>query len=468
MTVSRLLLVVLLHLSICIQGVPLEESGGGIDMDDSHHVQQQRRLNEDDSPGVESDEDYAKRLESHKELLHYSPDVEVLGPSVFPKPTDYVAHLYATKEGLDEDNVEAVPYLQPTYGKHRPDQDAVIAFAAEYVLDNYMVFIESLRKTGFQGDIVLSVTEMDMRKDDLRNYLSTAPGVVIYVPQQECYNFEGEIVESAKGGMRTCMIHNLYGVKAKGNDTVTSIQDPRPSRALATARYEMYWLMMHSYNPSSWILVIDARDTYFQADPFKDVPRNTDPSGESGLLYFFGENIEATRLGKSKQNAKWIRAAYGEAVGQALDEKPTICSGASMGEQVAMESYVRAMVAESDHTGTKLMGADQGFHNFLYYSNKLKNSVRIHDIVVFDQGTGIVNNMGALRTKALNEWGNGKLLDETKDENNEKLYRVLNWDGVLSPVAHQFDRHKELTQNFFRAKAPKFIAEWRKKQSAKD
>jgi hypothetical protein len=82
------------------------------------------------------------------------------------------------------------------------------------------------------------------------------------------------------------------------------------------------------------------------------------------------------------------------------------------------------------------------FYNVLfliakYHSHKLSNADRIHDIVVFDQGTGIVNNMGAMRTAELEEWGNGKMVRESG-----KLTHVLNWDGAVSPVVHQFDRHK--------------------------
>jgi hypothetical protein len=49
-----------------------------------------------------------------------------------------------------------------------------------------------------------------------------------------------------------------------------------------------------------------------------------------------------------------------------------------MGEQVAVSEYLRAMVAESDETKTVLMGADQGFHNFLYY--RFVNIVLLYDV----------------------------------------------------------------------------------------
>lgn len=328
--------------------------------------------------GTDNDMDEAafqKLLQSHNDLLKQSDEevVKVSGPTYFPPPTHKVGD-------------DGVPYLKPALGTHRKDQDAVVAYASEYQIQNYVVFIESLRRTGYKGDIVLSVTEGDLKNKEIHDYLSNAEGVVVYSPEHVCYNFEGEVVDNAKGGMRTCRLNNLWGTKGEDGSVTVEPGDPRPQRTLATARYEIYWIIIMNYDPNSWILVVDARDTYFQANPFTDVPRNTDPSGQSGLLYYFGENIEATRLGLSPQNSKWLNTAYGDAVARALKDKPTICSGASMGEQIAMESYVRAMVAEADETGTVLMGADQGFHNFMYYSGKLRNSMRIHDIVVFDQG----------------------------------------------------------------------------------
>ena len=130
----------------------------------------------------------------------------------------------------------------------------------------------------------------------------------------------------------------------------------------------------------------------------------------------------------------------------AMEQKPTICSGSTMGEQVAIETYLRSMVGESDETGTKLMGADQGFHNYLYYSNKLGNAKTIRGIAVFDQGRGAINNLGAMRKAPLELWGNRKILDYRSDTNMV----VRNWDGSVSPVVHQFDRHPILSKYVYK------------------
>ena len=412
-----------------------------------------RRLGENRT--VESKEDYMARLKTHLHLFQDCPDVQVRGPSAFPPPT----HLIPNGGGIVVE--------KPKLGQHRPDKDVVVAFAAEYQFDSFLTFIESLRRTGFDGDIVLGVSSIDLKNKEIHTYLASTPGVVVYSPDRTCYNFEGDPVESSKGGTRVCECPNMFAHNVSSSSS-TPLPDPRAPRTLATLRYELYWLMIQPYQPDSWILVVDARDTYFQTNPFASVPRRTDPNGKSGLLYFFGENVDATRLGRSKHNLNWLSSAYGTRVGEALKDKPTICSGASLGEQVAMDAYVRAIVAESDETKTVLTGADQGFHNFLYYSRKLVHAEQIHRIVVFDQGTGIVNNLGAMRTQPLEQWGHGKILNETSGaaEGSGIEYQVLNWDGTPSPVVHQFDRHERLSKYFFGAKGRQFREDWKKRKAA--
>jgi hypothetical protein len=183
------------------------------------------------------------------------------------------------------------------------------------------------------------------------------------------------------------------------------------------------------------MLLLDARDSFFQKNPFEGLPRSRDPNKESGVLYFFGENHVATRLGKSRKNANWLRNGYGDEVLKALSDKPTICSGSTMGEQVAIEQYLRAMVNEKDETEIKMTGADQGFHNYLYYSSKLANVEAIDRLIVWEQGKGIINNLGALRTKPLSEW---------ESMYNNTTQEIFNWDGELSPVVHQWDRDHDL------------------------
>lgn len=414
-------------------------------------VYERRRLQEP----MNRDKDQDAMIRQHLEFFARSTDAEVLGPSAFPKPSD------KAKKSFDD---EIVVNLKPALGKHRPEKDAVVLLAAEYRLGIYIQFIESLRATGYDGDIVLSVHEKDLEEEDVREYLAhnaDGRGVVVYTPHQVCYTKENGQVDSANGGLRKCKLHEVFGRKLS-DGSVELLEDPRDPRTVQNLRYETYWVMVTMYDPSSWIMLVDSRDTVFQTNPFAHVPRKTDPTGESGLLYFFGENMDASRIGQSVQfNYRWILEAYGREVAQFLKEKPIICSGATMGEKVAVETYLRAMVAEADETGTVIMGSDQGFHNRLYYSNKLKNAERIHSIVLFDQGAGLVNNLAALRSKKLEEWGNGKIVDVQNGK-----YIVKNWDGTISPVVHQFDRHQSLAKYFSKTKKYEYLNNWNARAKA--
>ena len=121
-----------------------------------------------------------------------------------------------------------------------------------------------------------------------------------------------------------------------------------------------------------------------------------------------------------------------------------------MGEQIALEAYLRAMVNEWDETHILQKGADQGFHNYLYYTNKLLRVKSIRSIQVFVQGRGIINNLGALRKLALTELG--VFNNDTQD--------ILNWDGSLSPVVHQWDRDKQLFKYMDGALLPEYERQW--------
>ena len=225
----------------------------------------------------------------------------VLGPNTFPKPSDMVA-------------LDAQIALGPSLGHHRPDRDAVLAYAEGYPLQNYIVFIESLLATGFDGDIVLAVASLGSMAEGVQEYLeshinndnddtnnnnSIGSNVVIYATQFNCTQdgLEAERTQDGGGKMsfQMCQLHNLYAT-ADGQPQ----PDPRAGRVVATSRYELYWIWAKQYNKQSWLMLLDARDAYFQSNPFSDLPRRRhgvdtttdDDDVDSGMLYFFGVSME--------------------------------------------------------------------------------------------------------------------------------------------------------------------------------
>jgi len=423
---------------------------------------------------------YAAEEEKHNGENHAShlfeppPEIRVWGPSEFPKPTEKLL----SKE--HEPGAVPVVHVEPTYGHHRKDQDAILAYAEGYKLPWYQMFMNTLASTGYRGDVVLAIAEERIVSEHVVDYLKTftqgdqdKPNLVLYQYVLDCDNNSPDNEEYygtnkrqlSKHGdtnpFQMCRLPHVYGWKKEDSDIVEPTADPREGRVVATLRFEWYWIWLQQYQPHSWLMLLDARDSFFQTDPFANLPR-TDPTEDKkkGLLYLFGENAEATRLGISKQNQQWIRKAYGDATIEVLKDKPTICSGSTMGEQISLETYIRAMVNEHDECEVRQMGSDQGFHNFLYYSQKMIQADTIDKIIVWEQGRGRINNLGALRTKPLKEWG--KLFNPHtnqvfqwpfNDENeNEEL--------VLSPVVHQWDRDHDLHAWMTRTKHKEWEREW--------
>jgi hypothetical protein len=230
---------------------------------------------------LDNEEFLKQTAEQHSPLFQES-EFTVVGPSAFPKPTRKAV----LKFGIPED--EIVNNLSPTSGTHRHDQDAIFLFAAEYSLNTYILFLSSLRETGYDGDVVLAISKHDYNDQKIRDYLEADPHAIVYVIEYTCFNFEMEQVDSVKGGMRVCQCDFLYGRKKSGSDDVDPLKDPREARTVATTRYEIYSIWADHYAKHSWLMLIDARDTVFQSNPFENVPRESDPDRESGVLFFFG------------------------------------------------------------------------------------------------------------------------------------------------------------------------------------
>lgn len=345
----------------------------------------------------------------------------------FPKPSE-----------LASPNAQVI--LEPTHGKHSAASDAVFAFAEGYQLHTYVGFVESLKATRYEGDVVLSVSHRSKLSTGVEDYLNADHGdinLVYYAVDWTCWKKNGDEIPHTNGGMSDCQVNGLYGDK-----TGNQLEDPREARPVATARYELYWIWSLQYEKYRRILLIDVRDTYFQRGPFDDLPVTEEgdaDNGGGGVLRLYEENASpssaAENIGKSSFNSKWISGAYGKQVLDQLRDKPVICSGSTIGDAVAIEAYLRAMVAQFDNTRCKMKGCDQGMHQVIYYSGDLDHVDGIDKIIVSKQGEGEINNLAAMRNSPLREQGvlvNGN---------------IINWgDSSISAVVHQYDRDMETSR----------------------
>ncbi|KAL7539854.1 hypothetical protein ACHAXR_009667 [Thalassiosira sp. AJA248-18] len=370
--------------------------------------------------------------------------------------------------------------LRPSFGYHRPSRNAVFAFAEGYDLNVYVTFIESLKLTNFTGDVVLAVTYVEGMKSGVEQYLKSYSEndnlrVIFYALSWECYKKSGVRIlptnkegrgSTTNHGFSDCKIHGLYG------STLFRAEDPRIARPVATARYELYWIFSRQYHPTSSILIVDARDAYFQSNPFtfssspslgsKHLLANQQSNKEC-RLDLFEENYEAVNIGKSQFNSRWVKSAYGHKSLKKISSKPVICSGSTMGTQHAIELYSMAMVAQFDNTKCKQVGCDQGFHNYLIYEGGLEVYLSSHSCLMYvhQQGDGAVNNLAAMRNSSLRSQGVLKSIDDKVSGSANDNAVVLNNDKfTASPVLHQFDRDDEL-KRIIRKRTSKMMIRWK-------
>lgn len=315
---------------------------------------------------------------------------------------------------------------RPLWGlKHNPANDVVVGLAFGYAVDSYKMFVGSLRKAGFTGDIALSVSPEKEMKRHVAAYLKNQH-VLAYPFKFTCGGPRGRKLLVTPGG---CVLDDWY-----------RDGDARGPRPLAISRYEMYETWLRQYSAESYILDLDTRDTFFQADPFLPLAARRSERDHDKDLYVFEEDGLKT-TGTCKWNKGWLRCF--EAAKWHTPEtwtQPVRCSGSTLGSRDAMLKYVDAMLSASDEWlchRTKGIPSDQGYHNYLILSGAhARNGLRV---VSEPRGSGVVHTIGAMNGNSVPMELLGPLDTKWKVRDPVKGF-ITNTDGSRSPVVHQWDR----------------------------
>lgn len=105
-------------------------------------------------------------------------------------------------------------------------------------------------------------------------------------------------------------------------------------------------------------------------------------------------------------------------------------------DQVSRARYgLNGQVPSND--GCHVIGMDQGLHNWLLFSGRLRRVMRVK---VFTQGEGPVNTLGAFYTgpQGMFQFDLEKDWKILRGKETERY--IANWNGDPSPVIHQLDR----------------------------
>ncbi|CAB9496337.1 expressed unknown protein [Seminavis robusta] len=175
------------------------------------------------------------------------------------------------------------------------------------------------------------------------------------------------------------------------------------------------------------------------------------PAEIQRALFVF-EEYSNPPLRDQAYNREWILITRGATVVDQIGNKTVLCSGTTLGGKVAIESYLRAMVQSFDETVCTKVGCDQGQHNYLIHSGRpMSESTQIDRIEYGKQGASLVNTLCLFASQhpPLRTLG---LVDNTTNE-------VLNHDGSVSAVVHQFDREPEIFA-IFNKRGEEFFKDW--------
>lgn len=265
-------------------------------------------------------------------------------------------------------------------------KNLILGLASNYNYPTLKPFLQSLKNTGFSGDVVWfinSITEKDIKK--IQDY-----GVITIPYEQHHPYFQ-----------RNNILHTIINEKNY------------PPNSLRFIFYKAF-LDKHK-NLYEKILHADTRDVYFQDDIFSKPWKDS--------LYCFLED-ESASIASDKFNSHWIRQGFGEKVLLEIGHNKISCCGVTYGSNEKFTSYVDKMCNLITSIDPETGMLEQGVHNYLIYKNLLDN------VILVDDDEGEVSTITTFKPK------DRVRLDIKK--------RVINKCNRPVSIVHQYDRSLKL------------------------
>jgi hypothetical protein len=295
----------------------------------------------------------------------------------------------------------------------RVSRDLILATAEGYEWEAVQPFVESLRATGYEGDVCFFVSQVD---ENTCLHLVQA-GIDIVRPRRLHLDARLHLASHERVAARLRWPPgSRFAVRAVASLTPDApLSTARMAGAIAfpeIARYFWYFDHLKSLGPGVRnVMLTDARDVLFLGPPFNF------EIGDSAHFFLESENV---RLGDSSYNRSWLITAYGEEVLGNLAHRPISCSGVTIGPVRAVLEYLAVMTDQLARLPRHVRGIDQGVHNFVVHSGL------IPDARLVPNREGPVLTVGKMSaTQAM------EALSEHQNDVN---------------VVHQYDRHPELVE----------------------
>lgn len=295
----------------------------------------------------------------------------------------------------------------------KPIAPVVLGVFSHLPVDLLQPFSRSLRATGFGGKF--HVFASGYGRDDVRRIVTLADSVTTVDADYSTVAprlIRGLGRVKQQRGLRR-MYPRLFEIAARSCRERNSLERWRnleyQLQGLQSLRYAHYLrFLMEDATDADVVMISDLRDVIFQADPFG-------PPVTGLELYAEGA---AEVIGAPGFNTRWLESLYGTQFIDAHRGAPVSCCGTVLGTREAMLAYLTEMVTGIVWRRRPMGPHDQGVHNWLLHEGRLPFARLVPN------GRGRVITLGTLAAPDIREDG-----------------VVVNLDGSVPPVVHQWDRH---------------------------
>lgn len=300
-----------------------------------------------------------------------------------------------------------------------PEQNdqLILAAATGYTVQQILPFVKSLSKTGFYGELVLIIYHKQL--SSYQAVLNTINGVKIsyqFTHMGKLHN-RNTFVGYWKHKLVRRNLRLFLKLLAATGQTGLKKAALNISSYPHVGRFFEYQKAIQLRPQAQKILLSDIRDVLFQAAPLES---------EIHGVYVGMENPEICLIDED-YNRAWIEDAYGDHILTQMQAAQISCSGVTYGDRKSMLAYIEVMINEFLNMPYEIMSNriyDQAMHNKLLFEN------RIADVNYCQPFQSNIVTLGLYAEQDI----------PVQDE------KVLNHDGSVIPIVHQYDRHENLQQ----------------------